>query len=131
MEPIQTVKDVDTDLDVTLSELLEHVGIYLLVLFVVFPDIALTDGYLIACRPVGGVDLQHQFKVRHGQAELITEETSLPTPVQSLLILPIQFDHLRDTHRHTTTLVTFYIKVYLQGFIKGFRNSFKKQIISL
>lgn len=107
MQTIQTVKDVVTDLDVMFSKLLEHVGIDLLVPFMVFPDFALTDRDLTVCRPVGGVDLQHQFKVRHGQAELVTEETSLPTPVQSLLILLIQLYHLGDTHIDTIFVTIF------------------------
>lgn len=87
-----------TDLGIPFSELLEHVGVGPLVLFVMFLNLALAYGNLSTSRPVGGVDLQHLLKVCHGQAELVTQETRFRPAVQSLLVVLVELDHLTREH---------------------------------
>lgn len=88
-----------TDLGIPFSEFLEHVGVGLLVLFVMFLNLALAYGNLSTSCPIGGVDLQHLLKVCHGQAEFITKEPRFPSAVQSLLVVLVELHHLTRQHQ--------------------------------
>lgn len=88
-----------TDLGIPFSEFLEHVGVGLLVLFVMFLNLALAYGNLSTSCPIGGVDLQHLLKVCHGHAEFITKEPRFPSAVQSLLVVLVELHHLTRQHQ--------------------------------
>lgn len=88
---------------VSLGELLEHVGVRLLVLLVVLPDSALADADLSSSRSVGRIHLKHLLEICHGQTELVTEQTGFSTAIQSLLVVLIQLDHLNRHNQFINT----------------------------
>lgn len=90
-----------TDLGVPLSKFLEHVGIDLLFLLLMFLHLALAAGKLNASCTIQGVDFQDLLKVFDSQAVVIAEKPCFPSTIQSLLVAHIMLNYLAQTNTGT------------------------------